>query len=282
MQISHRAKILSVAPAVDMACPTHDGHSSGAELTEDTNENSEHGCILFVSRPSQIAMAADLKAELILLNDQQKIIEAQIAECSARLEAAGVGMHGPLVDPEVIVHERTILFVTPLTSVCPCTEMQGYPRSDLDVHSVRADRHQIIVLSNDHKIVLKTMEELLSRFHSQAKDQGNGATASVTTQLEVQSLNTATRPFAIIDEVASNSPADQAGLRVHDKIISIGSITAEPSISGAFSAVGGLIQERKDSVVDVEIVRDGVLLRLALTPRQWEGRGLLGCHLVPV
>lgn len=45
--------------------------------------------------------AAALKAQLKRLAEQRAALEAQIAQRSARLEMAGVGMSAPLVDREV-------------------------------------------------------------------------------------------------------------------------------------------------------------------------------------
>ncbi|KAL4428566.1 hypothetical protein ABPG77_008878 [Micractinium sp. CCAP 211/92] len=65
---------------------------------------------------------ADLKAQLRRLEAQRGAIEAEIAQRSARLEAAGVGMQARLVDEE------------------------GFPRADVDVAAIRADRHAIIII----------------------------------------------------------------------------------------------------------------------------------------
>jgi len=45
--------------------------------------------------------AAGIKVQLKRLMDQRGALEAEIAVRSGRLEAAGVGMHGALVDAEV-------------------------------------------------------------------------------------------------------------------------------------------------------------------------------------
>lgn len=45
----------------------------------------------------------DIKAELKAASKKRKEIEDQIAACAARLETAGVGMHGPILDDEVCI-----------------------------------------------------------------------------------------------------------------------------------------------------------------------------------
>ena len=43
----------------------------------------------------------DIKAELKAASEKRKEIEDQIGVAAARLETAGVGMHGPILDEEV-------------------------------------------------------------------------------------------------------------------------------------------------------------------------------------
>ena len=45
--------------------------------------------------------AAALKAQLKSLGEQRAALELEVAQRSARLKVAGVGMDGPLVDSEV-------------------------------------------------------------------------------------------------------------------------------------------------------------------------------------
>ena len=111
---------------------------------------------------------AALKAQLKRLADQRSALEADIAVRSGRLEAAGVGMDASLVDAQVrseagqpgafIVRlaqwalfqhgrmggsKRAHFILSPQ----PCAHVacvQGYPRADVDVAAIRADRHAII------------------------------------------------------------------------------------------------------------------------------------------
>jgi 26S proteasome non-ATPase regulatory subunit 9 len=44
--------------------------------------------------------------------------------------------------------------------------MQGFPRGDIDVPAVRADRHHIICLTNDHKKLMGQIQELMLQLHA--------------------------------------------------------------------------------------------------------------------
>jgi 26S proteasome non-ATPase regulatory subunit 9 len=47
--------------------------------------------------------------------------------------------------------------------------------------------------------------------------------------------------------------------------------------------VARVVQQNENHTILVKVLRDGQMVRLELTPRRdWGGRGLLGCHLVPV
>lgn len=47
--------------------------------------------------------------------------------------------------------------------------LQGFPRSDIDVHAARIDRNKVIVLTNDHKAISEQIEEALHRLHEAAR-----------------------------------------------------------------------------------------------------------------
>ncbi|XP_020603041.1 26S proteasome non-ATPase regulatory subunit 9-like [Orbicella faveolata] len=79
-------------------------------------------------------------------------IEQEIKEFQDVLESQkGVGMHGKLIDDE------------------------NYPRSDIDVYAVRVARNRIICLQNDHKALMKEIEEGIHEVHARAREQKNNA-----------------------------------------------------------------------------------------------------------
>lgn len=89
------------------------------------------------------------------------------------------------------------------------------------------------------------------------------------------------RPFAIVDSVTIDSPADQAGLQVEDLILSFGSVTMDsPNPLQAVGQLVPLLAGDQESV-SLTVRRGSQPLTLQLTPRPWSGRGLLGCHILP-
>jgi hypothetical protein len=93
-------------------------------------------------------------------------------------------------------------------------------------------------------------------------------------------------PFARVDAVAAESPAEQAGLKEEDLIVSFGPLHKENH--DHLRAIAELVPEMASEKKSIEICllrrKVGVeweTLHFKLTPRPWNGRGLLGCHLMP-
>lgn len=114
------------------------------------------------------------------------------------------------------------------------------------------------------------------------------ATPSTTTRQSTTPtqplIPTPSRPFARVNAVAPHSPAQAAGLLEHDLILRFGNITldspngfaelarAVPQAAGEGQAIDILVQRGHNTSVQT----------LQLVPRPWEGRGLIGCHIVPL
>ncbi|GMH61442.1 hypothetical protein TrRE_jg4534 [Triparma retinervis] len=88
-------------------------------------------------------------------------------------------------------------------------------------------------------------------------------------------------PFAKIDLVSPSSPASSCGLLVGDVILKFGPVhfRNHMNLQAVATEVRSAAGNRREVVVDV--LRDGSQIRVALRPQEWEGRGLLGCHIVP-
>ncbi|KAB7502190.1 26S proteasome non-ATPase regulatory subunit 9 [Armadillidium nasatum] len=116
--------------------------------------------------------------EVLKLISERDKIENQIKLLSEVLaENDNVGMNGSLVDSD------------------------GYPRSDIDVYQVRHARHDIICLQNDHKALMKKIEQGLQDLHQQSLPLAdpNGTNVQVLDDL---------KPFAFFNRVDMGSPAD--------------------------------------------------------------------------
>ncbi|XP_034647284.1 26S proteasome non-ATPase regulatory subunit 9 isoform X1 [Trachemys scripta elegans] len=183
-------------------------------------------------------------------------LEAQIKACYAVLEGQkGVGMNEPLVDAE------------------------GYPRADVDVYQVRAARHNIICLQNDHKALMLQVEKALHQLHArekekQAKDE---AEAQAEAMNQNQSLP---QPFARVNAVTPGSPASISGLQVDDEIIEFGSVDTHNFQT--LQNIATVVQHSEGKPLSVTVIRGGKKLHLGLTPKHWAGKGLLGCNILPL
>mmetsp|Transcript_15665 Transcript_15665/g.25989 ORF Transcript_15665/g.25989 Transcript_15665/m.25989 type:complete len:204 (+) Transcript_15665:129-740(+) len=157
-------------------------------------------------------------------------------------------------------------------------DKDGFPRSDLDIPSVRSSRNRLACLHTDHKQITKQIEQDLLKLHAQTRS--SGTTSSQPAVISKPSLP----PFALIDEVSSDSPATAAGLCVGDAIVSFGPLTRKSIIesgSNPLQVVARVVGDFVGKAMPVSVERNGAIVNLELTPKQWSGRGLLGCHIVP-
>lgn len=214
-------------------------------------------------------MSDHLKEQIKSKMHERERLEVTILECSTRLETTGVGLQDKLVDE------------------------QGFPRGDIDVPAVRADRQQMAVLTNDHKRVTSQIERLMHELHAEARKAPSADTvkrpgmaeADITSIMPLHTSSNAAaalpmRPFAVVDEVSSSSPAEEAGVAVGDQLIAFASITGQTP--NTLPAVAAALQAHENKQVDARLLRRGSIINLKLTPHSWTGRGLLGCHLRPL
>ncbi|OJJ49107.1 hypothetical protein ASPZODRAFT_1397650 [Penicilliopsis zonata CBS 506.65] len=207
---------------------------------------------------------------------EKERIEAELSALSSVLSSHGVNMNTSL------------------------TTFDGFPRDDIDIAQIRTTRARIIHLRTDHKEVMKRLEGGLHE-HFANLQRAQGATATDTTAMgNAQAASTGQpardnlaetgmlgRPFARVNSVVPDSPAAQAGLQAGDTIRSFGGV--HWMNHERLSRVAQVVQQSEGRPLTVKVVRkedsgpDTTELDLQLTPRQgWGGRGLLGCHLVPL
>ncbi|XP_055353676.1 26S proteasome non-ATPase regulatory subunit 9-like [Paramacrobiotus metropolitanus] len=189
------------------------------------------------------------RADVLALMRRKDEIEAELKALQDVLQSQGnVGMEGPLLDGE------------------------GYPRSDIDVYSVRHARHKIICLNNDHKALMKDIEEGLYAVHEQARHE------YMDVDEKKAEDNNEVKSFAKIQFVSPESPAASAGLEPGDLITAFGSVSSANFRSLADLAT--VVSNSENRAISVEVRRHSVNKRIALTPRKWNGRGLLGCSFL--
>ncbi|XP_015584998.1 26S proteasome non-ATPase regulatory subunit 9 [Cephus cinctus] len=203
-------------------------------------------------------VVANMEAEqnkervLQLIKDKDKI-EADLRALREILDSNHVGMNDPLVDND------------------------GYPRQDIDVYQVRHARNRIIYLQNDHKALMKKIEEGLYEFHSYMRGQTDDSIPAATSSLQETIL---LDPFLRVNLVLPGSPAEIAGIQIEDLILEFGSIDAQNFKS--LKDIADVVEHSRYKSVIVKIKRGINTTTLSLIPRPWSGKGLLGCNVVPV
>ena len=160
--------------------------------------------------------------------------------------------------------------------------IDGFPRNDVDVVTVRLIRSKINRLRNDHTKIIEHIQTHLSRqldASTTSLEAGNRTQIVAATYMN---LNPQTQPFALVKDVVTGSPAAKAGLLVGDKIITLdGDINTLNNNN--LTAVATRVKGRINIAMPVEVLRGTNLIKLLLTPSDdWPGRGLLGCHIVPI
>ncbi|KAL9030860.1 MAG: hypothetical protein Q9196_001059 [Gyalolechia fulgens] len=111
------------------------------------------------------------------------------------------------------------------------TTFDGYPRDDIDVAQIRTTRARIIRLRNDYKGLMSKIEGGLHSHHAQARNLAAMQSPSTlpnrstfTANQAVLGSSTLEAPFAKINSVIAGSPAEDAGLKVGDKIRRFGNV----------------------------------------------------------
>ncbi|KAL0383027.1 UNVERIFIED_CONTAM: putative 26S proteasome regulatory subunit p27 [Sesamum calycinum] len=121
----------------------------------------------------------------------------------------------------------------------------GFPRADIEIPTVRADRHRLAELRNDHKDITEKINQNIQLLHSatlaprsasvndsEPKDRdanvgmpssfsnpiAEGASSAMNVDLVVS------RPFAMVDEITEASPAAEDGLQLGDQIVKFGNV----------------------------------------------------------
>lgn len=170
------------------------------------------------------------------------------------------------------------------------TTLDGFPRADIDVAQIRTTRARIVRLRNDYKALMAKLEVAVHEHFAEGKSAESLPHTSSATPAEgvsgqttavPQSTSAIEPPFARVNTVVQGSPADTARMRAGDKVTRFGYV--DWTNHERLGKVAQVVQQNENHVILVKVLRDGQMVRLELTPRRdWGGRGLLGCHLVPV
>ncbi|KAI3782065.1 hypothetical protein L2E82_12097 [Cichorium intybus] len=234
--------------------PINHGHLKALNLTSH--------CKFAIGKFTVKMVATDLKSEIKKLMEKRSALEAEMNGIIERLcQPGGPGLSGNLVDSE------------------------GFPRSDIDIPVVRADRHKLAELRNDHTDTTEKISQKIELLHSArispksstAMDSGsNSQVAHDTTLVTGMDVDVElSRPFAMVDEISEESPAAEDGLQLGDQIVKFGSVVYGDNLQPKLASEAQMNQNRP---VPMVVMRQGTLINLTVTPRTWRGRGLLGCN----
>ena len=228
------------------------------------------------------------KQSLQELSAQKENLEAELSALGSVLESVSHSnaQHDSLVRKLTIHLQHGVNMNTGLTT------LDGFPRADIDVAQIRTTRTRIIRLKNDYKDVMAKLEVVVHEHFAAGKSAeslppvstapSEAATTTGQAPASTQPLASAIEPpFARVNTVVENSPADTAGLKAGDKVTRFGYV--DWTNHERLGKVAHVVQQNENHMILVKVLRDGQMVRLELTPRRdWGGRGLLGCHLVPV
>ncbi|KAH7270199.1 uncharacterized protein BKA55DRAFT_550866 [Fusarium redolens] len=165
----------------------------------------------------------------------------------------------------------------------------GFPRADIDVAQIRTTRARIIRLRNDYTSLMTWIEKFLHEHFASLDENEPAPVASSSNSQRILPDSVSTPldlPFAKVNTVAAGSPAETAGLKPGDEIRNFGYVNQANHDN--LRKVAECVQGNEGNNVFIKVSRpDGVAerqeLRLTLTPRKdWGGRGLLGCHILPL
>jgi len=129
------------------------------------------------------------------------------------------------------------------------------------------------------------IDELKQRAHHLCLDAKSGNNEEVDTTIRI--------PFAKIESVLANSPASDARLAVEDEICLFG--TVDHSNHRGLKAMGDVVKRAFSDGTSIRVIVRrmgtvettassgdmGNLMTLSLTPKQWIGKGLVGCVFSP-
>ncbi|XP_020530878.1 26S proteasome non-ATPase regulatory subunit 9 isoform X4 [Amborella trichopoda] len=204
-------------------------------------------------------VGTNLKAETTALMEKRSLLEEQMSAIISRLcVPGGPGLSGNLLDSE------------------------GFPRADIDIAAVRLERNNLAASSFNKtssryifapkSISTQVPNAIVMAESSPLHGQGTSQENFYTAMDEDPVVGV---PFAIVDEIADGSPASDDGLQLGDQIVKFSNVEGGEQLLARLASEA---QSNQGCALPLVIVRQGMFINLAVTPRPWHGRGLLGCH----
>ena len=216
---------------------------------------AENTLAIIVTKRLGLVMSDSIRGNVLQLLDQRKHIETKLQ------------------------HQRDILEANNVTMSTNVLDAQGFPRSDLDIPTIRTARNQIRSLLHDRELVNANLEALLPS----ALSQGVSMSAN-TSPISNSETQTPQNQQLAIRSVQRNSPAARSGLEAGDLLVSWDEL--RPINATHMPQLPLRVKEGVPIALEVKRMHlDGrnIHVQLTLIPSShWDGRSLLGCHIVPV
>ena len=176
-------------------------------------------------------------------------------------------------------------------------DAEGFPRADLDLFEIRKMRNRLACLQTDHTTLMKQIEQGLYRLHTdhymnmeeakqgepiQQKMEMISTSSDAGKKTEQQLIPEVKIPFAWISDVIADSPADNAGLKVGDAIYKFGDVNHANHDS--LKGIVNLVKAQLNQQIIIWVLRKTLMggtedKEIGFVPREWGGRGFLGCAL---
>lgn len=217
------------------------------------------------------------REDLLAMDKERKAIEEEIMKLTEYLTGEGMpGINGKLIDNE------------------------GFPIANIDHYSITTARNKLACKQNDLKQLMERIEKDMSQYFTQHKQQNANKKEQKTDETEPIAIpvpsedpkentsdkasNITKEPFAIINMVMPNSPAEEAGLKEGDGIVYFDNILFKGVSVNPLQAIAKIANEKVNKSIPIDIVRKNdinmiEIKHLILIPHQWSGNGILGCKL---
>ena len=168
----------------------------------------------------------------------------------------------------------------------PLVDAEGFPRGDIDIFRVRTQRHRLAEINTDYRALMKDIDEETKRVH--ALKAANPETRTSDDDFQIRAAASASRntnvnydtleAIAILDEILDNSPSCEAGIMDGDILLAFGAVNSTTQ-QDPMNAIPNEVKNNIGKSITLIVKRENKIEEKYLTPKVWEGRGLLGCHL---
>ncbi|KAL6221408.1 hypothetical protein ACLB2K_009159 [Fragaria x ananassa] len=230
-------------------------------------------------------VAANLKAETLGLMDKRSALEAEMNAIIERLTQPAA-----LDFPATSSTSRD--FIARVGLIC-----RGFLARTLtsqlyepnDVFLLVMFTYNVDKLKNDYKEITEKLDRNIQVLHSEKlapkssslnpSDGQSGSVVSVGESASATNVNSnamdvdVSVTFALVDEIADASPAAEDGFQLGDQIVKFGNVENGDNL---LQKLASEAQTNQGCAIPVMVLRQGAQVNLMVTPRTWQGRGLLG------